>query len=244
MGCRNLPDQALYTLSQPGAGIHGQRPQRDVELRKLRDNIAGGARLDTTHRCHHRIKHIEAPGNKGLYGLDDFAGHRHWIYRIVRHRAMTAAALQPSEYRVDRSENRTGATCNHARGHLGLHVQCVNRLWWTIRIQQAFVEHGLGAAWAFLAWLEHKAHAAGYAVTVRMQKMRSTCKHCRVCVVAAGVHTSGFLRSKGQAGIFGHRQCIHVAPQQHRRTRLGTVQGRHDPAGGIRQRQLKIQALQ
>jgi hypothetical protein len=87
---------------------------------------------------------------------------------------VTAAALQPSEYRIYRSENRTGTTRNHSRGQLGLHVQCVNRLWWASSIQQAFIEHGLGTAWAFLAWLEHKAHTASYTVTVRMQKMRGT----------------------------------------------------------------------
>jgi hypothetical protein len=53
-------------------------------------------------------------------------------------------------------------------------MQRVNSLWWASSIQQAFIKHGLGTAWTFLAWLEHKAHTASYTVTVRMQKMRGT----------------------------------------------------------------------
>ena len=40
-------------------------------------------------------------------------------------------------------------------------------------------------------------------------------QHCGMGVVAAGVHGSGALGGKGQAGFFLHGQCVHVSSHQY-----------------------------
>ena len=85
-------------------------------------------------------------------------------------------------------------------------------------VEDALVDHQAGAVPALLARLEHEDHVAGELLAVRAQHPGGADEHRGVQVVAAGVHDAVDAAAELQAGLLLHRQRVHVAAQQHRRS--------------------------
>ena len=242
VGGRYLPQQTLDATGQPLARGRRQRTQGDVEFGSFRDYVAGSTRLDAPHCRHHRIEHVEAPGDQGLDGLHHLAGGRDGVEGIVRHRAVAAAAEDTGSDRVRPGKDRPAATSNHPRWQFGRHVQGKSRQRRAACRQQTLSQHRLRPTRAFLARLEHEAHAASELVTMFVQQVYGARQHGGVGIVATGVHAPGYRRGKLEASLLDQRQCIHVTAQQHGRARPGTVQGSHDAAGGFGQCDVEFKA--
>ena len=82
-------------------------------------------------------------------------------------------------------------------------------------VEQAVLEHHLGAEAALLTGLEHEQHAPRELAASITQQPSGRGQHRRVGVVAARVHHAFDGRREVEARVLGHRQGVHVAAQQH-----------------------------
>ena len=84
-------------------------------------------------------------------------------------------------------------------------------------VEEPFVEHEAGPVVALLARLEHEQHPPGELVAAGGEQLGRADQHRRVGVVAAGVHRVVDGGREVEARVLGHRQGVHVAPQEDRR---------------------------
>jgi hypothetical protein len=70
---------------------------------------------------------------------------------------------------------------------------------------------------AFLARLEHEPHCSRQIRAPRVQQPRRADEHRGMRVVTAGVHTPLGIAREVEPGVLGHRQRVHIAPEQHDR---------------------------
>ena len=114
-------------------------------------------------------------------------------------------------------------------------------------LEEPVVEHVAGAVVTLLAGLEHERHPAPQLAPPGNEELGRAGEHGHMGVVAAGVHGAVDLAGVVEAGVLGHGEGIHVAPQQHGGPGLGAVEHRHHRggrgAGGDDQRQ-PVQGLQ
>jgi hypothetical protein len=88
-------------------------------------------------------------------------------------------------------------------------------------VENALGDHVPGAGVTFLPGLEHEHHRARQFLPPGGQQARRPGQHGRVQVVPAGVHDALGLRGEIQPGPLGHRQRVHVPPQQDDRAAVG-----------------------
>ena len=110
-------------------------------------------------------------------------------------------------------------------------------------VEQALVEHEPGAVVALLAGLEHEQHPPGQLVAAVGEQPRRADEHGRVGVVAAGVHRAVDPRGEVEPGVLVHRQGVHVAAQEDRRSGLGAGEHGGDAAGRLVDGDVERQAL-
>jgi amidase len=91
-------------------------------------------------------------------------------------------------------------------------------------VEQSLVEHVARAVMAFLTGLEHEDDLAGELAATLLQDARCADQHRRVRVVTAGVHRVVDGRRVVESGVLGHRQRVHVAAQDDRRTGTARVE--------------------
>ena len=77
---------------QLGPHRAGQRAQRALQERRLRDDVVGGARRDVRDREHDRVVGVDPPGERRLQRPDHRRGRGHRVERVVRGRGVPAAA--------------------------------------------------------------------------------------------------------------------------------------------------------
>ena len=80
-------------------------------------------------------------------------------------------------------------------------------------LQQAVLDHILGAGEQFLGGLEHELDTAGQFPGVFREQPGGGKQHGGVGIVPAGVAVT-ILRRKGQSRFLGHGQGVHIAPEQ------------------------------
>ena len=100
------------------------------------------------------------------------------------------------------------------------------------RLQQPFGDHRLGAAWTFLARLEHEDDVSGQVCLACREQPSRADQEGHVHVVSARLHGAGHLGRERQIGQLLHRQPIHVTPQQHCRSGLARRAARRRPTTG------------
>ena len=79
--------------------------------------------------------------------------------------------------------------------------------------QYARFQHGFRAGKALLVRLKDQLDRAIELVRMAAEQLRRAEKHCRVHIVAAGVHAA-VLRAEGQVGLLGDAQRVHIRTQQ------------------------------
>ena len=123
-------------------------------------------------------------------------------------------------------EADAGAGGELADRHAGAVVQAVDGVAGEA-LEQAVLQHGLGAAAAFLGGLEDEVDGA-VEVARFGQVFGGAEQHGGVAVVAAGVHAAGDLAGVRQAGGFLHRQRVHVGAQADRGLAVAVAQHADD----------------
>ena len=99
-------------------------------------------------------------------------------------------------------------------------------------VEQALVEHDLGAALALLAGLEHEHDPAPEVPAACRQHGGRAGEHRRVGVVPARVHGAVDGAGEVEAGVLGHRERVHVPSEQDGGAGLVAVEHRHDRGRG------------
>lgn len=96
------------------------------------------------------------------------------------------------------------------------------------RLEHTLGQHVPGAVVALLAGLEHEHDVAREVLAPRRQQVGGADEHRGVQVVPARVHVAGNRRGVVDVGTFAHRQRVHVAAQQDRRSGSAAAQYRGD----------------
>ena len=91
--------------------------------------------------------------------------------------------------------------------------------------QNLVIDHGNGAARAFLGRLEHELDRAVELVAQSAEDLGRTHQDGRVKIVPAGVHHTGFGRLVGDVVLLVDRQRIHVGTHEERLARTATLDG-------------------
>ena len=209
----NPGGQLAQRRVQRGAVVRRQRAQRAAQGGAIGDDIVRGAGMDFRHGDHHRVRHRKAAGDQRLDRAGHFAGDRHRIERLMRHRGMAAAPGDHDFKPVGRGKQRTGTAGDDAVRAVGHDMQRkggVGR-----GIEQPVVDHEARAVKPFLAGLKHEQHIAGQLIGARAQHMRGARQHRRMGIMPARMHRACNLAGKVQPGFLVHRQRIGIAAQQH-----------------------------
>ena len=162
-------------------------------------------------RNHRRIERRHVARHHALQGRDDLGGDDHRVDATLRSRAVRALA---GDFYVEQSAAghlRAGADGELADVELGPVVHAED-LFAGELVEQPVLDHGLGAATAFLGRLEDEVHGA-VEVTGRRKILGGPQQHGGVTVVAARMHAA-LVRAAMVEGVeLVHRQRIHVGAQ-------------------------------
>ena len=179
---------------------------------------------------HGRIEGGHAAGDHRLQRHHHLAGDGDGVDGVMWLRCMAAFALDREFDAVSGSEQGTRLAGEHARLDVRRDVKREGSI--RNRIDQAIIEHVAGAMPAFLTRLEHELHRSGEPVALGAKGVGRGDQHRDMRVVAAGVHRVLDLRGKFEAGVFVHRQRVHVAAQEDGAAVGGAAQGGDEAGGG------------
>ena len=131
---------------------------------------------------------------------------------------MTTLAGDRDIEHVRRSHQGSAARPYRTRRQVRRHVQCECAVDPQLVVEHTLIDHETRAVVALFARLKHESDRSVQKVAALVQQARGTDEHCRVRVVSARVHRTINLAGKSQAGVLGHGQRVHVAPEQYHRT--------------------------
>ena len=173
-----------------------------------------------------RVDRIDLPAHDGLQVDDKLGGDDDRVDAVVRGGAVTALALDRDFHGVDVGHRQAFGEVDvpGLQQRVGMQGEAV------VGFREAFVEavreHRLGAGADFLGRLGDEHQRALPFVLHPGQHAGGSHPAGHVNVVAAGMHDADFaiglvpddhLAGVGNAGLFGDRQAVHVAPHQHGR---------------------------
>jgi hypothetical protein len=133
--------------------------------------------------------------------------------------------------------HQTARTQGHGAGlDKRHHVEAEDRLGGWVR-QHALVDHHRGPAvlagrWAFFRRLEDEDDRSVHAVPKPHQDLGRTEAHCRVHVVAAGVHDAGIGGAVGDIHLLLDRECVDVGTPRHDRPGQRALEDGNHPVVG------------
>jgi hypothetical protein len=131
---------------------------------------------------------VDATRDEGLQRLDDLAGDRDRVDRVVRHRRVPPLAGNVDGEDVGRGEHGSRPRGDPARRQERRDVDRECGVDGRLPLEQTLLDHGARAEVPLLARLEHEADVPCEALTPLAQEPRGARQHGRVRVVAAGVH--------------------------------------------------------
>jgi len=202
--------------------------------------------VEAAHRDDHRIEHVEPPGDHGLQRDHHLARGRDRVGGPVRLGGVPAPAADGDRDLVGGGEHRAWPGGEHPERELARrHVQAERRDRPAAgRVEHALADHVPGAGVALFSRLEHEDHRAGQLGLPGAQQLGRPGQHGHVQVVPARVHDPVVPRRVGKAGRLGDRQRVHVAAQQHHRSRASASQHRGHRAEPLAGGDLKRQPVQ
>ncbi len=192
----------------------------------VRHDVVRGARLQLGDGEQGRLHRINVTADDGRDFRGDADGRLQGVLCLVRGGAVAADALNvdlPDLVAVQGRARTHRRLAERQQGHVVIGVDFVAR----IAVEQAVVDHGLGAQAVLFGGLEDQHHASarrriGAQVTGDAQQGR------RVAVVAAGVRDAGLGRGVLGAAVVVHGQGIHVGAQADGGAGLASLNHRHD----------------
>ena len=174
--------------------VRRQRAQRALYRHAIGNDVVGGAGVDFGNRHHHWVGHRKAACDHCLDRGDDFAGDRHRVERLMRHRGMAAAPLDRHFEPISRRHQRAGPPRHQSVRAVGHDMQRKRGI--GQRIKQAVIEHEPRAVKALFARLKHEHHIARKTVAACAQHMRCARQHRRMGVMAARMHCARHMAGK------------------------------------------------
>ena len=207
------------------------------EFHLLRHDVLAIAALDDAETEHRRLQRdVQATTDDALRIRDDGGGGDDGVHAQPRPSAVRLLALHDDAESVGGRHHRAGARADLADVRARIHMQAEHRFRLEA-IEQAFGQHlrratGFAGGRAFFGRLEDEHHFAGKIAAHRGQRLRDAHQDGGMRIMAAGVHHADGLavvlrrdfRSEGQAGLFGHRQRVHVGAQGDARPGLAAFQ--------------------
>ena len=191
-----------------------QRPHRSRDLGMFGNDVVGVTGMKLRHRHHETVDRVGRARHDRLQRKHDLAGDDDRIDRAVRHRRVSALAVDLDGKFRGRRHDRAGPDGELA-DRQPRHVVHAEHLGDVEPLHHAVVDHHLAAAAAFLRRLEDQRHAAREVPRLR-EIFRSAQKHRRVAVMAAGMHLVWHGRGVRLSGDLVERQRVHVGAQADR----------------------------
>ena len=200
---------------------HGQ-----LELGLIRDDVVLGPGVEAADCDHCGIERTAFPADQRLQPHHDRARQHDWVFGRMRISPVPAQPAHRDIDAVDVGESKARAHPDHAARQIAGIVECQRIIGLGELGEQAIVKHRLGAEVHFLCRLaDHDQRAGPLRLASRQQPRRRDPRgHMRV--VSAGVHDAAFharsggaahLGGIGEAGLFDHRQRVHIGTDQHSR---------------------------
>ena len=214
---RSDPGRGLSDLLDPppqqGQDLRAQAAESAGQSGFARNHVLGKAALERADGDDGRLERIDGPAHRLLDAGDEMAAGQHGIAGHVRHGGVTAGRLE-LQGKFPRSGHHRAIMDDHLAGrHIRPIVQAEN-IAGGEALEQAGIQHELGAAIALLRRLEHQIDRAAKTAGQREIGRRPQ-KHGHVAVMAAGVHGAGDLRAMVEAVVLIHGEGIHVGTQGH-----------------------------
>ena len=181
------------------------------ELGFAGNHVGRVAGVEGADRDHAHLQRRHVARHDGLQRHHDARGGHHRVDRGLRHRAVAALAAHLDDHAVGARHREARHGDELALG-LARHVVHAEHRLAGEELQEAVVEHALGAGQAFFGRLEHQVQVAVEAAR-RGQVARRGQQHRGVAVVAAGVHLAEHLARPRLAAGLGDRQRVHVGAQ-------------------------------
>ena len=201
---------------RPSSGLRGEGADADGQLRGLRDDVDGRARVEHSGREHDGVEDVEAAGDVLLQLAQERSTAGDGVERVLRSRGVAAQAADRDVEAGEGSHVRAGPRVRVPLRLVGGHVHAVRTDDGDpCCVEDALVEHLPGPVPALLARLEHEDDVAGQVGPVRVEEVGRADEAGDVEVVPARVHRT-VRGGEVEPGLLLDGQRIHVAAQQDR----------------------------
>ena len=151
------------------------------------------------------------PRHNGLARADDLRADHHGIDPGFRARAMGAVASDLNVEQGTARHHRSGANGELSSGQAGTVVHAENCVAGEL-IEQAVRDHRFGTSDSFFRRLENEMDAA-FKISRFRQIARGSQQHCRVTIMAAGVHFAVISGPVREGVGFQDRKSVHIRAQ-------------------------------
>ena len=183
--------------------------------------------METTHSDDRSILRIDFTANQSLQRPDNAGGQNYGVFGGLGIGAVAADSAHLDVDTIDVGEGKTRGISNGSGGKLSRVVKPDDIIgFWKPRVQ-AVREHRPRTRTDFFGRLQYHHQCARPFVLVDDQLPRGADPARHMRVMAAGMHHAGFntrfadalyFRRVRQAGLFDHRQPVHVSTDHHHRT--------------------------
>ncbi len=203
--------QSLFHLVAEGRGVGADGA---FEVCIFDADVVAGAGIHEADGADYIFHGVHLAGDQGLHVDDEVGSSHEGIGAVVGLRCVGGFPFHMDVEAVGGSHEVAGLQAHHADGELGPYMKAVD---FRNVVQLAALRDVAAAADGcfFFGRLEDQLHGAFEFVLHLVQHGSGAEEDGHVAVVSAGMHLAGVLRSEGKAGLFGHRQRVHVCAKSH-----------------------------
>ena len=233
---------AAHPLFQGILQFSIERAHGTAQHGRLRQHIVGMAGMEARHAHHRRIQRIRVARHQRLQCLHQRTAGQHHVHRLMRHRGVAAMAGDLDFEAIGAGHHRTFGHADAAGGQAGPVVQAEHHVH-REALEQPLLDHDPPAAFMLLRRLENEIHGA-VEVAQPAQRLGRAEKHCRMAVVAAGVHPAVVRRMVRKGIQFLQGQGVHVGAQADRAPAAAAGKLGHHTGAGYPAMDLEAESLE
>ncbi|MNI26820.1 hypothetical protein D3C73_805370 [compost metagenome] len=209
-----MPRDLVHTAFDQVQHVQREGAHGAAQFRVVGHHVVGAARVDLGNAEHRGIQRIAVARDDGLQRLRQLHRRHDGVDAQVGHARVGALAFDDDRKFVAGRHDGAGGQAELAGLHAGPVVHAEHGFH-RKALEQAVVDHALGAAAAFFSRLEDHIYRARV-IAMLGQVLRRGQQHGGVAVVAAGVHLAFVLAGVREAVDLLHGQRVHVGAQAHR----------------------------
>ena len=225
---RNLPDSSQDLLPD----FIADRPDRSLQLRRIRNHIPGMSRRKPAHGQNPRIPPGTLSGDELLQSRYDVGSDGNRVHTLLRCRAVAADSLNAYEEPVAGSHHASRCGNHRPRrdlcAHDGTDVHAEHRI--GTRFQSSLADGHFRPVHHLFPGLKQQTDGTAQLLPMLKDYLRCGQQHGRMGIMAAGVHPAFPLRRKRKSRLFRDGQGVHVCPKQQRLSRLSGINLRQNTA--------------